>query len=328
MMALISSAVIPLTSSPSMAIMRSPGLILSARPEERRTAETTVPFDSILSARVIPSFPGGTTTVVISVVFGAASTSIRDSTGIHSDAPSSIECSSSFCSGSTLASLMLREALVILTLTGLPFGSKMSSSPLTVRTSNCPDTALIEQPIPTLSFGATAVLEACAGCRYVVPIHATSPPRSCSALKPIDVLVPPAAVAEYERLSLVLLLLKAADLPIIPVDAPPTFCGEDCFSCSPFRTHVSSFLPAVLGDILTLDRISIPSTTVESAPFHLLGRSRFLPLNRPPPFRASLLGPRPLDTISFISRARLSTCPNDLKPTSSTAAFSAFLKTA
>lgn len=63
-MVVISLTVIRLTSSPSMATMRSPGEIRSTRTLEVRTPETTVPFESALLARMIPSFPGGATTVV------------------------------------------------------------------------------------------------------------------------------------------------------------------------------------------------------------------------------------------------------------------------
>ena len=61
----ISLTVIRLTSSPSIAMMRSPGDIRSTRTLEVRTPETTVPFESALFARMIPSFPGGATMVVL-----------------------------------------------------------------------------------------------------------------------------------------------------------------------------------------------------------------------------------------------------------------------
>lgn len=64
MMVVISLTVIRLTSSPSIATMRSPGEIRSTRTLEVRTPETTVPFESALLARMIPSFPGGATIVV------------------------------------------------------------------------------------------------------------------------------------------------------------------------------------------------------------------------------------------------------------------------
>mmetsp|Transcript_27553 Transcript_27553/g.58957 ORF Transcript_27553/g.58957 Transcript_27553/m.58957 type:complete len:231 (+) Transcript_27553:509-1201(+) len=64
MMVVISLTVIRLTSSPSIATMRSPGEIRSTRTLEVRTPDTTVPFESALLARMIPSFPGGATIVI------------------------------------------------------------------------------------------------------------------------------------------------------------------------------------------------------------------------------------------------------------------------
>jgi len=68
MMVVISLTVIRLTSSPSMAMMRSPGEIRSTKTLEVRTPETTVPFESALLARMIPSFPGGATMVVLDLL--------------------------------------------------------------------------------------------------------------------------------------------------------------------------------------------------------------------------------------------------------------------
>lgn len=65
MMVVISLTVIRLTSSPSIATIRSPGEIRSTNTDEVRTPETTVPFESDLLARMIPSFPGGATTVIL-----------------------------------------------------------------------------------------------------------------------------------------------------------------------------------------------------------------------------------------------------------------------
>mmetsp|Transcript_11936 Transcript_11936/g.28315 ORF Transcript_11936/g.28315 Transcript_11936/m.28315 type:complete len:270 (+) Transcript_11936:476-1285(+) len=64
MMVVISLTVIRLTSSPSIATMRSPGEIRSTSTLDVRTPETTVPLESALLARMIPSFPGGATMVV------------------------------------------------------------------------------------------------------------------------------------------------------------------------------------------------------------------------------------------------------------------------
>ena len=63
-MVVISETVMRLTSSPSMATMRSPGEIVSAKTLLVRTPETTVPRESALLARMIPNFPGGAMTVM------------------------------------------------------------------------------------------------------------------------------------------------------------------------------------------------------------------------------------------------------------------------
>ena len=65
MIVVISLTVMRLTSSPSIATMRSPGEIRSTRTLEVRTPDTTVPFESALLARIIPSFPGGATIVIL-----------------------------------------------------------------------------------------------------------------------------------------------------------------------------------------------------------------------------------------------------------------------
>ena len=62
MIVVISDTVIRLTSSPSIAMILSPGEIFSAKTLEVLTPETTVPFESALLAKMIPSFPGGATT--------------------------------------------------------------------------------------------------------------------------------------------------------------------------------------------------------------------------------------------------------------------------
>mmetsp|Transcript_22710 Transcript_22710/g.34344 ORF Transcript_22710/g.34344 Transcript_22710/m.34344 type:complete len:89 (-) Transcript_22710:2165-2431(-) len=45
--------------------MRSPGEILSANTDDVRTPDTTVPFESALFARMIPSLPGGAITEIL-----------------------------------------------------------------------------------------------------------------------------------------------------------------------------------------------------------------------------------------------------------------------
>jgi hypothetical protein len=64
MMVVISETVMRLTSSPSMATMRSPGEILSAKTLLVRTPDTTVPLESALLARMMPNLPRGATTVI------------------------------------------------------------------------------------------------------------------------------------------------------------------------------------------------------------------------------------------------------------------------
>ena len=59
MIVVISDTVIRLTSSPSIATIRSPGEIFSDKTLEDLTPETTVPFESALFARMIPNLPGG-----------------------------------------------------------------------------------------------------------------------------------------------------------------------------------------------------------------------------------------------------------------------------
>jgi hypothetical protein len=65
MMVVISLTVIRLTSSPSMATILSPGEIRSTRTLEVRTPDTTVPFESALLAKMIPSLPDGAITVIL-----------------------------------------------------------------------------------------------------------------------------------------------------------------------------------------------------------------------------------------------------------------------
>lgn len=65
MIVVISETVMRLTSSPSIAMMRSPGDTFSAKTLEVRTPETTVPLESALLAKMIPIFPGGATTVTL-----------------------------------------------------------------------------------------------------------------------------------------------------------------------------------------------------------------------------------------------------------------------
>mmetsp|Transcript_15545 Transcript_15545/g.31825 ORF Transcript_15545/g.31825 Transcript_15545/m.31825 type:complete len:268 (-) Transcript_15545:98-901(-) len=68
MMVVISDTVMRDTSSPSIAMILSPGLMLSARTDEVLTPDTTVPLASVLFARMIPSFPGGATTVTFDLL--------------------------------------------------------------------------------------------------------------------------------------------------------------------------------------------------------------------------------------------------------------------
>lgn len=63
MMEVISETVMRLTSSPSIATIRSPGETLSTSALLVRTPETTVPLESALLAKIIPSLPGGASTV-------------------------------------------------------------------------------------------------------------------------------------------------------------------------------------------------------------------------------------------------------------------------
>ena len=65
MIVVISDTVILLTSSPSIAMIRSPGVTLSTRGLDVLTPETTVPFESALFAKIIPNFPGGAVTVTL-----------------------------------------------------------------------------------------------------------------------------------------------------------------------------------------------------------------------------------------------------------------------
>lgn len=61
----ISATVILLTSSPSTAVIRSPGCNLSTRTDEDLTPDITVPFVSNLLARMIPNLPGGAMIVIL-----------------------------------------------------------------------------------------------------------------------------------------------------------------------------------------------------------------------------------------------------------------------
>lgn len=64
MIVVISDTVMRETSSPSIATIRSPGLTFSAKTDDVRTPETTVPLLSALLAKMIPNLPGGATTVI------------------------------------------------------------------------------------------------------------------------------------------------------------------------------------------------------------------------------------------------------------------------
>jgi hypothetical protein len=64
MIVVISLTVMRLTSSPSIATIRSPGVMVSANTLVVRTPETTVPRESALLAKIIPSLPGGAWTVM------------------------------------------------------------------------------------------------------------------------------------------------------------------------------------------------------------------------------------------------------------------------
>jgi hypothetical protein len=64
MIVVISDTVMRLTSSPSIATIRSPGEICSAMTELVRTPDTTVPRESARFARIMPSFPGGAMMVI------------------------------------------------------------------------------------------------------------------------------------------------------------------------------------------------------------------------------------------------------------------------
>ena len=146
-----SYAVILLVSSPLIATIESPGLILPTRLEDVRTRETTVPSESLLSKKAMPSFPRGAVKLCV-VVFGAASRSRHASIGIHIDAPNSTECKSKFGATDACASADNRDAEARCDLDRRVddwSGSKMSSNPITVLTKSFPDLASRAEPIPT-----------------------------------------------------------------------------------------------------------------------------------------------------------------------------------